>query len=100
MFSFIETKLFTKLVLDSLTDEEYRALQEALMRARSRAGVSRVWRDSKATLGGSGPRQARRISNHLLRTAREGRDLDADDVRQERRGEYLAACASTNPEGD
>ena len=32
MFSFIETRLFTKLVLDYLSDEEYSALQEALMR--------------------------------------------------------------------
>jgi len=33
VFSFIETRLFTKLVLDYLSDEEYSALQEALMRA-------------------------------------------------------------------
>ena len=33
MFSFIETRLFTKLVLEYLSDEEYSALQEALMRA-------------------------------------------------------------------
>ena len=33
MFSFIETRLFTKLVLDYLSDEEYSALQEALMRS-------------------------------------------------------------------
>jgi mRNA-degrading endonuclease RelE of RelBE toxin-antitoxin system len=32
MFSFIETRLFTKLVLGYLTDEEYGALQESLMR--------------------------------------------------------------------
>jgi len=30
MFSFIETRLFTKLVLEYLTDEEYGALQEYL----------------------------------------------------------------------
>ena len=33
MFSFIETRVFTKLVLDYLSDEEYSALQDALMRA-------------------------------------------------------------------
>jgi mRNA-degrading endonuclease RelE of RelBE toxin-antitoxin system len=33
VFSFIETRLFTKLVLDYLSDQEYSALQEALMRA-------------------------------------------------------------------
>jgi len=32
VFSLIETRLFTKLVLDYLSDEEYSALQEALMR--------------------------------------------------------------------
>jgi hypothetical protein len=30
MFSFIETRLFTKLVLDYLSDEEYAALQQVL----------------------------------------------------------------------
>jgi hypothetical protein len=32
MFSFIETRLFTKLVVDYLSDEEHAALQMALMR--------------------------------------------------------------------
>jgi len=32
MFSFVETRLFTKLVVEYLTDQEYGALQEALMR--------------------------------------------------------------------
>jgi mRNA-degrading endonuclease RelE of RelBE toxin-antitoxin system len=32
VFSFIETRLFTKLVLDYLGDEEYSRLQETLMR--------------------------------------------------------------------
>jgi mRNA-degrading endonuclease RelE of RelBE toxin-antitoxin system len=32
MFSFIETRLFTKLVVDYLSDEEYAPLQLALMR--------------------------------------------------------------------
>ena len=32
MFSFIETRLFTKLVIEYLTDEEYGALQESMMR--------------------------------------------------------------------
>lgn len=31
MFSFIETRLFTKLVVDYMTDEEYSVLQTALM---------------------------------------------------------------------
>ena len=33
VFSFIETRLFTKLVLEYLSEEDYAALQEALMRA-------------------------------------------------------------------
>ena len=32
MFSFIETRLFTKLVLEYLSDDDYASLQEALMR--------------------------------------------------------------------
>lgn len=32
MFSFIETKLFTKLVIEHLSDEEYARLQEVLIR--------------------------------------------------------------------
>jgi mRNA-degrading endonuclease RelE of RelBE toxin-antitoxin system len=32
VFSFIETRLFTKLVLDYLSDDEYSRLQEVLMR--------------------------------------------------------------------
>ena len=32
MFSFLETRLFTKLVVDYLSDDDYAALQEALMR--------------------------------------------------------------------
>jgi mRNA-degrading endonuclease RelE of RelBE toxin-antitoxin system len=31
MFSFIETRLFTKVVIEYLSDEEYGALQESLM---------------------------------------------------------------------
>ena len=31
MFSFIETRLFTKLAVDYLSDEDYTALQEVLM---------------------------------------------------------------------
>ena len=33
MFSFIETRLFTKLVLEYLTDDEYAALQQYLVRS-------------------------------------------------------------------
>ena len=32
MFSFIETRLFTKLVLEYLSDEEYGSLQQALIK--------------------------------------------------------------------
>ena len=32
MFSFVETRLFTKLVLEYLSDESYAELQDALMR--------------------------------------------------------------------
>lgn len=32
MFSFIETKLFTRLIIDYLSDEEYSQLQQALIK--------------------------------------------------------------------
>jgi hypothetical protein len=39
MYSFIETKLFTKLVLEYLSDDEYGALQEALIQEPEKGPV-------------------------------------------------------------
>lgn len=39
MFTFIETKLFSRLLGDYLTDEEYASLQDALMERPERGAV-------------------------------------------------------------
>ena len=39
MFSFVESKLFTRLVGDSLTDDEYAQLQTALAEAPERGAI-------------------------------------------------------------
>ena len=39
MFSFVETKLFTRLVQEYLTDDEYRQLQALLMEQPDAGGV-------------------------------------------------------------
>jgi hypothetical protein len=41
MFSFVESKLFTRLVGDYLTDEEYGELQAALVEAPERGAIVR-----------------------------------------------------------
>jgi len=40
VFSFIETRLFTRLVREYLTDDEYRKLQTALIEGRRKPGRS------------------------------------------------------------
>jgi len=64
MFSFIETRLFTKLVVEYLTDEEYGSLQDSLMKNP----------DAGPVIPGSGgirkirwAAQGRGVSHHLLR---------------------------------
>jgi len=61
MMTFIETRLFTRLVRDHLTDDEYGALQQALIRnpdagdvIRGSGGVRKIrWRVAgRATRGG------------------------------------------------
>ncbi len=52
MLTFIETKLFSRLVGECLTDEEYAALQ---------------WRRSEGALGRLRTRQERRSQGYLLR---------------------------------
>ena len=96
MFSFIETRLFTKLVLDYLSDEDYAALQAALMQHP----------ESGPVIPGSGgvrklrwpPLDAGRagLPRYLLRAASPRRYLDADDVSEERCGEYSRTRAATD----
>jgi len=80
VFSFIETRLFTRLVKQYLSDQQYAELQMARM-ANPELGGHR-WNRwcAEAALGRSGPRQAWRLPRHLLRTPPEGHYLHVDDV--------------------
>jgi mRNA-degrading endonuclease RelE of RelBE toxin-antitoxin system len=87
MFSFIETRAFTKLVLEYLTDAEYAALQSALI-ADPEAGPvipgSGGVRKLRWAAPGRGKRGGYRVIYYVLRPARERDHLDADDVPEER----------------
>ncbi len=71
MFTFIETKLFTKIVQDYLTDEEYRLLQQSLILnpdsgavVKNSGGVRKVRWANK----GRGKRGAYRVVYFVRRT--------------------------------
>jgi mRNA-degrading endonuclease RelE of RelBE toxin-antitoxin system len=71
MFSFIETRLFTKLVADYLTDQEYSALQEFLMRSPDGGPVipgSGGIRKIRWAAQGRGKRGGYRIIYYVRRT--------------------------------
>jgi hypothetical protein len=84
MFSFVESKLFTRLVGDYLTDDEYGRLQAALIEAPESGavvpgsgGVRKLrWAQPRA-------RKAGRHQSDLLRQDPRRRDLDVDDLREE-----------------
>jgi hypothetical protein len=85
VFSFIETKLFTRLVQEYLSDDEYRALQLALMERpeagsviRGSGGIRKL-RHTQTALASAGPRQTRRLSHHLFADCGT-HYLDVDDI--------------------
>jgi putative transcriptional regulator len=78
MFSFIETRLFTKLVLGYMTDDEYLALQTALM-TDPEAGP--------AIPGSGGVRKLRRKWKMAKTKRNVGREV-LDGLREIKRGEY------------
>jgi mRNA-degrading endonuclease RelE of RelBE toxin-antitoxin system len=70
MYSFIETKLFTKLVLDYLSDDEYGALQEVLMQEPEQGPVipgSGGIRKLRWAAAGRGKRGGYRVIYYLRR---------------------------------
>ena len=97
MISFVETKLFTRLVHEYLSDDEYAALQQTLL-ADPEAGVvirgSGGVRKLRWGAGGRGKRGGLRIV-YFLRT-RQGQHLDAYALPEERCGELPGSC----PEAD
>lgn len=70
MFSFIETKLFTRLVRDNLTDDEYRELQTMLIEQPQIGNVmpgSGGVRKSRWKAPGRGQRGGYRVIYYLRR---------------------------------
>jgi hypothetical protein len=97
MISFIETKLFTRLVQQYLSDDEYSRLQQALL-SDPEAGA--VIRDSggvrKLRWGCCWTRQTRRYSGHLFSAHSARPDLAAHAVRKECHRDYLGQCTETD----
>jgi hypothetical protein len=52
VFSFIETKLFPRLLQEYLTDDEYRKLPALLIEQREAGTLSRVLAESTSCVGG------------------------------------------------
>ena len=96
MISFIETKLFTRLVHEYLSDDEYSELQQALL-ANPEAG---------AVISGSGGIRKLRwallvaanaaASGSSISFARGRANLDANALSEERCREHPGACSETD----
>ena len=101
MFSFIETKLFTRVVQEYLTDDEYSELQWFLAGAPESGPVIQGdgW-STQAQMAGGWAGQAGWLSRHLLCEKDRRCDLDADYVSEESCGRHPGACPSTDSGGD
>jgi mRNA-degrading endonuclease RelE of RelBE toxin-antitoxin system len=97
MFSFIETQLFSRLVQEYLSDDEYRALQATLIENPEAGSVisgSGGVRKLRWAAPGRGKRGGYRIIYCL---ANPGHYLDADDVSEECRRHDRRRCAGKDP---
>jgi hypothetical protein len=97
MYSFIETKLFSRLVADVLTDEEYSSLQNALIKDPEAGDLipgSGGIRKLRWGVAGRGKRGG--YTSDLLRPRSPGTNMDAYTLREERVGEYPSQSASPN----
>lgn len=95
MYSFIETKLFSRLVADVLTDEEYSSLQNALIKDPEAGDlIPGSGGIRKITLGCGRSGQARWYSSGLLRPRSPRTNMDAYTLREERGGKYPSQRAS------
>jgi hypothetical protein len=95
MYSFIETKLFSRLVADVLTDEEYTSLQNALIKDPE-AGDLIPGSGGIRKLRCGRSRQARWYSSNLLRPRSPRTNMDAYALREERGRKYPSQRASPN----
>ena len=85
MYSFIETKLFSRLLGKYLSDDEYAVLQRALIdNPEGRRSDSGIGCRAEDTLGRGRKREARRAASDLLCEDSRKYYLDADDLSQER----------------
>jgi hypothetical protein len=97
MYSFIETKLFSRLVADVLTDEEYSSLQNALIKDPEAGDlIPGSGGIRKLRWGVAGSREARWYSSGLLRPRSPRTNMDAYTLREERGGQYPRQRASPN----
>ena len=106
MYSFIETKLFSRLLGEYLTDDEYADLQVALADAPNsgaavrRCGGAGIGRCPQASLVTARPGETRWYSRYLLREDPRRDYLDADDLRKERGAEHSRPCSSQDQGGN
>ena len=97
MYSFIETRLFSRLVADVLTDEEYSSLQNALIKDPEAGDlIPGSGGIRKLRWGVAGRGHARWYSSGLLRPRSPRTNMDAYTLREERGGQYLRQRASPN----
>ena len=101
VFSFIETRLFTRLVQEYFSDEEYRRLQPELVKNPEAGPVipgSGGVRKLRWAARGRGKRGGYRVVYFVRRPI--GRDLDADHLSEERRGLDSWTSAEEDSRGD
>jgi hypothetical protein len=92
MISFVETKLFTRLVQEYLSDDEYRALQQALLQDPEAGAVipgAGGARKLRWGMAGRGKRGGLRVIYSCADAPRT--NLDVDDVPEERDGEHFGS---------
>lgn len=99
MFTFVETPVFTRLVGEYLSDDEFLKLQVALSEnpnagaiIPNSGGIRNAVVDERTGI-------ARRSTGYLLCTFSSRRDLDAYVVSEERSGKYSGACVAADSEG-
>lgn len=103
MFSFIETKLFSRLLDDYLTDDEYALLQKALIESPEHGALvpgSGGVRKMRWAQPGRGTRKAGWHQGYLLRQDPRRCYLDAYDLRKKRRGKHSCSCPAQDQGGN
>ena len=97
MFSFIETKLFSRLAQDLLSDDKLAKLQFFLMENPEAGNVvpgSGGVRKLRWGMRGRGKRGW--FAGNLLCENRAGSDLHADHLPEKRNGEHSCQCSPSN----